>query len=473
MRRLLVAALALTALLVTAQSAAALGVDWAMPNRLSAAVEDSWASNPYGLPTASFVDPASWKVELFLTDAAGKPDCPNVNRHFIWTVSGEGITENPGRPPTGPGSGSGVNCRPTATVPKLGVYHVTATEYTNELNSKGEYIATGNVYRNERVIVRDWLIVGLGDSNASGEGNPIEEAGAQTWQYAQCDRSLRAYQNLVADYVGRIDTHTSVTFVPAGCSGAKIENLFSSPYEGIQPKLGSPLPPQITQVRSVIGSRRPDAVIVSIGINDIAFSPLLKYCITQEVFLPDKPCQTQNVDPDRSPGGEITGYSSGGGATLEAQTASALHTLPRLYRAMSARLASLQPAHVFITQYPNIATEERGTTCDPDVGPLPHFFSSTWRWLDRTGAALNAQVLATSSLGWIPVTGIPEAFVGHGYCSRDSWFLGLQHALRIGDMAGAFHAILPGQIASARATVPRVCSELYGNPKCHGIAPVP
>jgi hypothetical protein len=112
-------------------------------------------------------------------------------------------------------------------------------------------------------------------------------------------------------------------------------------------------------------------------------------------------------------------------------------------------------------------------TCGGGSGPLPRFYPSTWEGLDRTGSALNAAVAGTSALDWTPITGIPEAFVGHGYCSSQPWFLPLFKAIEEHDTAGAFHAILPGQYKSAVFTTRKVCEAFYGNEQCHGLAPPP
>jgi hypothetical protein len=57
----------------------------------------------------------------------------------------------------------------------LGTYGVTATKYVRQ---GAGYVRTSSQITH-RVVVKDSLIVGLGDSNGSGEGNP-------PWAFEQC-----------------------------------------------------------------------------------------------------------------------------------------------------------------------------------------------------------------------------------------------------------------------------------------------
>ena len=185
---------------------------------------------------------------------------------------------------------SDTGCAVQATVPRLGVYDVVAAQLEN-----GK--PTGATFENKQVVVQDWLIVGLGDSNGSGEGNPA--ATGNKWLFAQCDRSLASYQYRAAQYVQDSDPRSSVTFLLASCSGAKTFDLWQHPYPGIQPTLGAPLPPQIDRIQSLIGPRKVNAVLMSIGINDIGFGPLMTFCITTETLhvnplLPA--CESAGVD---------------------------------------------------------------------------------------------------------------------------------------------------------------------------------
>jgi hypothetical protein len=72
----------------------------------------------------------------------------------------------------------------------------------------------------------DILIASLGDSAASGEGNPDTPA-QHPWparrSSLRCDRSGRAASAKAAWRIEQADPHTSVTFWPLACSGAAIE----------------------------------------------------------------------------------------------------------------------------------------------------------------------------------------------------------------------------------------------------------
>src|SRR5262249_5125327 len=87
----------------------------------------------------------------------------------------------------------------------------------------------------ERVEVRDLLVVALGDSLTSGEGNPDADAtpfALPRWQNGACHRSLKSGAALAALELERRDPHTSVTFVTLACSGASIAEGLLHDYRG-------------------------------------------------------------------------------------------------------------------------------------------------------------------------------------------------------------------------------------------------
>lgn len=184
------------------------------------------------------------------------------------------------------------------------------------------------------IVVRDILIAGLGDSIASGEGNPDrpvalsddgfcfrsysggptaqyyrpsragfkggrscdsyeslqawQRAGAQ-WLNAACHRSLYSYQTRAALALAVQYPHIAVTYLPLACSGATIpDGLLGSQRarECLTTKNASTcagsvngqvaeLREAMTAVKRRAPNRRLDLVLLSIGANDINFSGLV------------------------------------------------------------------------------------------------------------------------------------------------------------------------------------------------------
>jgi len=183
------------------------------------------------------------------------------------------------------------------------------------------------------IAVRDLLIAGLGDSVASGEGNPdrrsrspttasasgvflgstrseyfrpgragyrgnksCESQGAGTaadrtwganaarWMSAACHRSLYSYQLRTALALAIEDRHAAVTFLPLACTGAQIEDgLFKQraarECQGAG-KCATTVPAQLSQLKELLALARapgrPQARSppLTIGANDLYFSGL-------------------------------------------------------------------------------------------------------------------------------------------------------------------------------------------------------
>lgn len=194
------------------------------------------------------------------------------------------------------------------------------------------------------VQVRDVFIVGMGDSIASGEGNPSRpirldtegfcfrrpifgasqifslpgrantglikacdnaentlearetwDAHGASWLYNACHRSLYSYQMRTALALAIQNPKISVTFLPLGCTGAEIGEgiLESMPPREREKKAGVSHPAvveaQISQLRNYLrsitnaGRRRPiDLLLLTIGANDIGFSGLVANIIINE-----------------------------------------------------------------------------------------------------------------------------------------------------------------------------------------------
>src|SRR5262249_52227153 len=186
------------------------------------------------------------------------------------------------------------------------------------------------------VAPRDVLIVGLGDSTASGEANPTKpvalndngfcfrrvllrdrdrfflpgraranvvadcplpgenrdqrdewEAANAEWQFAPCHLSLYSYQARTALELAIENPTVSVTYYPLGCTGATIRQGLLGPQSARErPKRGTQIFPrtvrgQIDPLTAYLGgtginlARRPDLIFLTVGGNDLKFSGLV------------------------------------------------------------------------------------------------------------------------------------------------------------------------------------------------------
>ena len=430
-------------------------IDWDMPARVALGKS---GLNAEGLPPASYVYPASWVPSLFLDDNGVRvTSCP-TGYTWKWTVAVVSIPSGVTPTITGPTDG----CTSAFTTTALGTYKVTAEQY--QMTSSG-LTSTGLVVTNNDVVINDVLIVGLGDSNGSGEGDlPFYDT--------QCDRGVASEQYQAADGLeAQFKGHTSVTFVADACSGARTQDLYPDSYVGVHK--GAPLPPQITALTKLIAdhgsqpARKVDAAFVSAGINNIGFGPLLEVCIQLK-----NACESIPMEPDYA-NGVVTGFTTYPGTkdpTLKEWIAKFTDLLPARYEGIAPMLKELvAPDRTFISDYPTFVypTDNKEEVCSNAVSP--HFKTSTWEWLKGAASALNAEVNKTSKLGWRPVVVNPYLFLGHGYCAGSkSWFVTLGRAIW-NNLAGAFHATSRGALVTAELNVAAVCPVVAKASECKDI----
>jgi hypothetical protein len=185
------------------------------------------------------------------------------------------------------------------------------------------------------ILVRDFLIVGMGDSIASGDGNPDRPIalsddgfcfrrflasgsgdyfrpgragfrGDKTcdsaipkedsdwgkhgagWLSPACHRSLYSYQTRTALALAVEQPHAAVTYVPLGCTGATIADGMLGAQRARElvchnrsGSCAATVAGQIGELRKIIGAARrgPDAVLLTVGGNDILFSGLVGHVI--------------------------------------------------------------------------------------------------------------------------------------------------------------------------------------------------
>ena len=331
--------------------------------------------------------------------------------------------------------------------------------------------------------IRDLLIVGLGDSFASGEGNPDvpvrfdenrrarnvyprragndDVSGNAQWLDELCHRSLYGHQLRTALQIGIENPQIAVTFMGYACSGAAVA-------EGI-------IGPQ-TYMDYVSKTDGTDSVrSVSGGSKDTQLRWLLRELCKAK---PDKqdgvwtcPDKAFRRDVDfvlLSIGGNDIGFSNlVGWATLRDSTSSALakffgatvspkqfsenmkSVLPEAYGTLARALQAAVPlrnggldfdsSRVVLTAYPDILEDEAGNVCavgaegqDEDLFPANQSLDAFNSWLvvtsdklERAHGQLEALQTRMQELaedhGWTFAARAygDRPFRGHGFCAQN------------------------------------------------------
>ncbi len=312
----------------------------------------------------------------------------------------------------------------------------------------------------QTVQAHDLLIVSIGDSVASGEGNPdVPSLVEPQWLETRCHRSMRSGAAQAADAIAASDPHSAVVFLPLACSGASVREGLLGPYAGVQKdrRLGD-LPPQLEQVEALAHRRHIDAVLLSIGANDVDFGPLVRFC----VVVSD--CPQRRFDPHSSALTE----AGPGFATAEAVHEAAQRELGLHYQEVAERLKSIGiPAgKVVIVEYFDPTRDRHGEVCHE---LLPGITADESEWAEqRVLEPLNDAVRAASQrFGWKLVGGVSSAFRDHGICAGDgqSWVRGLVGSLGRGaGVSGPLHPNSVGHLVTAALIAPVLASVVGVDP---------
>jgi len=363
--------------------------DWRMPDRFGAKLPSGILDYHWHAAKAeydpAFVRPQSWRVEFNA--------CRSRGATFLWEIDSAPL------PPTS-------GCTLAYQFPKLGTYPVRLTVKAD--NGRSASVT-------QSVVVKDWLIVSIGDSYASGEGNPdIHQkwshgtiSSGPKWVDRRCHRSAAAGPVKAALQIEQSDPRSSVTFLSFACSGATVKKGLTGEYDGVEPQdAREPLVPQLQQVAAAIGARQIDALIVSIGGNDIGFADVAKVCVENDADPLKKPCHE----------------------ALDKSVAANLAELPTLYQELRREMSrTLRASAVFITEYPDPTYDDRGETCGVNGRRLlVTVRAASARWArDGVLGKLNQAIReAAATHGWIYVGDVASQFRTHGECAPDHqrWF---------------------------------------------------
>ncbi len=387
--------------------------------------------------------------------------CASRGDRYRWTVRGAG--DRPRRTAWAPLDAR--HCTSTVTLPEG------AADLSLEVRS-GSRADTAHLTAD----ISNILVLSLGDSYGSGEGNPRNVrawiAGAVPfapyWDDDSCRRSVRGAPAQAALLLERSSRTTSVTLVDLACSGATVDQGVL----GTQPGQASS---QIEQARRILADREVDVVTLSVGGNDVGFGMILQTCATNA----DCPLA-------RASGAPLAAYPTvqDGVQAETARLAGAFGRIAACLGGSACLLADgrglpavrLSPAaRVLPTLYPDITRSAAGGACRYFTIPPADFAwarstilsptpSAAYGYpLARGGTAtlstaqgsLNQQLTATAALpGWAPVTGTwsasGESSTGHGVCAGDqAWVYGI--TTLSGFPSASFHPNVMGQAAMAQA----------------------
>jgi hypothetical protein len=297
-----------------------------------------------------------------------------------------------------------------------GQYTVTLTA----IGSNGVQLSTS-----QSVKVVNYLIVAMGDSYISGEGNPhlpqqydflgFATSGAK-WAQGLDDAVTASHRRAHrSGYAGVVqsaldlensDPHSSVTFVSVAHSGATIEHGINGPQDSIDAGEWGSDPSQIHQLESIIGYRAIDALVLSIGGNDAGFADIAGSLVQLE---PGSPNYQANLDALWQDA-----------ATRRSNLVNNL--LPELDDALAA--AHFWKGQVYLAEYPDPTHDATGGTAQKILDDISGGLEVDQNELNLVRANVLAPLAKEMAKfardqGWEYVSDISSAFNTHGY---GDWF---------------------------------------------------
>jgi lysophospholipase L1-like esterase len=400
---------------VRSMLSAAAVIQWRMAPNFA---PDPHHGNTPDLPnTPAYVNPPDgYKVLLDASHSSGV--LPTSK--FIWTV-----TSASGQTTTVKGE------KPSVNLPE--------GNYAVQLEADGLKGSTQPQITDGTLTVKDVLIVSIGDSYASGEGNPVVPGfyafkkpqwayspdPAMRLQNADAHRSTLAGPAQFALDLQKDNPQEAVTFVSVADSGATISQGLLGPMKSVVDP-NYTLPAQLSELQQIIGSHPINVLTISIGANDIGFSTRVTQ-LTENTLL-----GTPSL------------------ATIQSQMNTALATLPSEYAALGQAIKGLDPAQVLITPYPDLTRNAQGQIAPINAGGINIISAADSAFglksiIDPLDQAV--QTAATAN-GWTYVNGLSAAFQTHGYPSTASWIRFTGESLKIEDSPdGAFHPNAAGHKA--------------------------
>ena len=324
---------------------------------------------------------------------------------------------------------------------------------------------------------RDVVIASVGDSAASGQGAfqyNISPRCYRSGYAASAQAALHAQQTL--------GSAVTVHFWFLACSGARITSADAGPWMTtsgpgsapadwggmLTPYTGAknpnppapqpaPLTPQVTrltQLRAQSGLPI-STLLMTIGANDTGWSIVAENCLTTSLVA------LAGVSADIPEGICL--------ATFQAKVGQSVATLPAHFATLGSQLNAVVPAgRVYLTDYfdPEDSLIGPSPSCPGEV--VASYTLRQWAITYVENPLQRAVQAAAAANGWHYLTGIRQAFQGHGVCNPDTSPNGrwvdsiLDSKLGQNDINGTWHANTYGQNQIAAIEYPTVLASING-----------
>jgi hypothetical protein len=379
------------------------GFTWSVPARYGLNETDDGLMDTYWRAGSFDYDPAyiypdTWPMQFFGCQTG--PDAEvgvSTTNTYEWNIAGDTVNDG--------------HCFFTYNgFTQQGTYPVTLT-FTPQDGTPVSFT--------QEVYIRDYFLVAIGDSLASGEGNPdVRQQVVPTdpfggwipgsparWQDQRCHRTAYAYPSKAAIDLEYSDPHTSVTFISFACSGATIFTPAWDPkviswippfppsfdlspdpnkYRGtgiLGSYIGNDwgdynqatfIPPQIVQLQAALNppegktARQFDALIISAGGNDLHFGDIGMTCLFDGSCWPDALVwenPTLRVNMELLVNRALTPFADGGSPYSLPDAFAALHDHIAGNEIKQIPALDPQPNQVYITQYADQTRNNNGGYC--------------------------------------------------------------------------------------------------------------
>jgi 1-phosphatidylinositol phosphodiesterase len=159
-------------------------------------------------------------------------------------------------------------------------------------------------YNFEKLVAADLNTLGFVDFPAVYDFSPVvPEMWARstdanmTLESRLAHRSTHAYSARYAMAVEEADPHSSVTYVSVAQSGAVVSELINTRNTSADDGV-TLMPVQLEELKRIVGNRKIDTLLISIGGNDVGFGPLLGKLLNSPVAFAGPGQPTENfLDP--------------------------------------------------------------------------------------------------------------------------------------------------------------------------------